>query len=50
VKPYAEGMSEDQPPERHNSYLTSGGGLFLRVLLVAAVLAGIAGVIWYMNK
>jgi hypothetical protein len=44
-------MSEEpQPPAPHNSYLTSGGGLFLRVLLAAAVLAGIAGIIWYMNK
>jgi hypothetical protein len=42
-------MSEDNSPPP-SSHPTSAGGLFLRVILAAVVLAGIGGVIWYMTK
>lgn len=42
-------MSEEQPPSPY-SRPTSAGGLFLRILLAALALAGLAGIIWYMNK
>ena len=42
-------MSEDRSESR-NSSPTSVGGMFLRVLIAAAVVAGIGGVIWYTNR
>jgi hypothetical protein len=42
-------MSEGNSPPSSSSP-TSDGGLFLRVILAAVVLAGIGGVIWYMNR
>ena len=42
-------MSEEQPGSPY-SHPTSGIGLFLRVVVVALALAGVAGVIWYTSK
>jgi hypothetical protein len=42
-------MSEVEP-ENTDSKPTSAGGMFLRILVAVAVLAGIGGIIWYMNR
>jgi hypothetical protein len=42
-------MSEEQPPSPY-SRPTSAGGLFLRIAFVALALAGLVGVIWYLNR
>jgi hypothetical protein len=42
-------MSEGQPPSPYSSP-TSTGRLFLRVLVAVLALAGLGGVIWYMNR
>ena len=42
-------MNEDE--SRSYSSPTSGGGLFLRVILIGAlVVGGVVGIIWYMNR
>jgi hypothetical protein len=55
MNPYTDGMSEQQPNPNDpanssitNSSPTTGGGLLLRVVLIgAAILGAVVGVVWY---
>jgi hypothetical protein len=47
---YTEGMSEEQPPT-HFSSPTSAGKLLLRSILIgAAIVVGVVGIVWYASK
>ncbi|MBP3959589.1 hypothetical protein J8F10_30460 [Gemmata sp. G18] len=44
-------MSQNQVPEENYSHPTTGGGLFLRVILIgAAILAVVVGGVWYASQ
>lgn len=49
MKPYNDGMSEEQP-DKYSSPTSSGRLLFRAVVVVALIVAAVAGAVWYANR